>query len=192
MGPLLRARLFAAQGKPAEVAQAYSRSARANAARASSTCASCSGKTKLKLSEADEALRQANLVLDVEKNRPDAVLLAGPRPGRDRVDVQRETAQQTASRHRPARGGHQGQPSLRGGLSHAGRDPPEAQRTRAAAIAVLKEDLKANPRDATAASRLVELLAERQAGGQPPAAADLAEAKRIAAEVCRPRQQGPR
>jgi len=51
------------------------------------------------------------------------------------------------------------------------------------AQAVLKQDLKANPLDSTAAARLVELLAQGEKPGEPPSAADLEEAKRIAREV---------
>ena len=53
---------------------------------------------------------------------------------------------------------------------------------RDAAIAVLKEDLKANPSDSTAVARLVELLA-RTRGGRPARTADLDAARRIAGEV---------
>jgi tetratricopeptide (TPR) repeat protein len=54
----------------------------------------------------------------------------------------------------------------------------------------LKADLRANPDDAPAAGRLVQLLAERHPGG-PSAAADLAEAQRIAAETARSDPKGP-
>jgi len=47
----------------------------------------------------------------------------------------------------------------------------------------LKQDLKANPSDATAAARLVEVIAQGPKEGQPPSSADLDQAKGIAREI---------
>ena len=73
VGALLRARLYAAQGKTRDLAQSYQealdRSPRLLDVRV------FLGQTKLKLGDADDALRQATFVLDIEKSRPDAVLL---------------------------------------------------------------------------------------------------------------------
>ena len=73
MGALLRARIYAAQGKPRDLAQAY-KDALERAPRQLELRVLL-GQTQLRLGEADEALRQANMVLDVEKNRLDAQLL---------------------------------------------------------------------------------------------------------------------
>src|SRR5262249_50666521 len=61
---------------------------------------------------------------------------------------------------------------------------------RAAAVLVLKEDLKANPADAPAASLLIEILAGGAKPGAKPIPADLAVAKRAAAELTASDQQG--
>ena len=55
---------------------------------------------------------------------------------------------------------------------------------------MLKEDLKANPKDAPAASLLIETLASGAKPGVQPAAAQLAEAKRVAAELTAGDTQG--
>ena len=61
----------------------------------------------------------------------------------------------------------------------------------AAAVAVLKDDLKANPTDASAASRLIEILSTpRPAGGATAGARDLDEAKHLAAEIAGQDKQG--
>ena len=65
------------------------------------------------------------------------------------------------------------------------------RKDRAAAVAVLKADLAVNPTDAAAVSRLIEILSSRLTGNQPPAAADLDEARRIADEIVGRDQQGP-
>ena len=56
---------------------------------------------------------------------------------------------------------------------------------------MLKDDLRANPEDAGAAGQLVQLLSERRPDGQPPAEADLAEARRIAEEIAGRDAKGP-
>ena len=127
MGALLRARIYAAQGKPRDLAQAY-KEALERAPRQLELRVLL-GQTKLKLGEADEALRQANMVLDVEKNRPDALLLQA-RAMAETGTTPTEKDQQQRAGNRPARSGHQGQSTLRRGVSHAGRDSLQAHQTR--------------------------------------------------------------
>ena len=136
VGALLRARLYAAQGKTRDLAQSYQealeRSPRQLDVRV------FLGQTKLKLGEADDALRQANMVLDIEKNRPDALLL--------QARALAETGT-TASRKRPAAtGGHRPARSARPRPIHASKRPftpwPRSilkRNNRAAAVAVLKD-----------------------------------------------------
>ncbi len=57
------------------------------------------------------------------------------------------------------------------------------RKDKTAAAAVLKDDLKANPKDAPAASLLIEILAEGTKPGTEASPATLAEAKRVAAEL---------
>ena len=73
VGPLIRASLYAAQGRTREVAGAYAEALERNPRQPNVRIRL--GQTRLKLGEADEALRQAKLVLDVDKDQPDALLL---------------------------------------------------------------------------------------------------------------------
>ena len=59
-----------------------------------------------------------------------------------------------------------------------------------AAVAVLQEDLKANPTDASAASRLVEVLSLRPVGDKADNSANLTQAKQIAADIAAKDKQG--
>ncbi len=74
MGALLRARIYAAQGKTARPGSSLQGSPRAQLP-ASSSCECFSAKPSSSWETPIEALRQANMVLDVEKNRADAQLL---------------------------------------------------------------------------------------------------------------------
>ena len=72
-GPLIRARIFAAQGRTRDVADAYAEALRRNPAQPDVRL--MLGQTSLKLGEGDEAIRQARLVLDTEQDRAEALLL---------------------------------------------------------------------------------------------------------------------
>ena len=152
------------------------------------------GQTLLENDQPEEALRQASLVLDQEKNRPEALLLWARA-----MTESGATSSEKASRRREAVDRLEqvikGNPSfvegyhtlaeihLRHERGSAAIDGSKGDRT--AAIAVLRADLQANPDDGVAAGQLVQFLAERPSAGQAPAAADLAEARRIAADVSR-------
>jgi predicted Zn-dependent protease len=73
LGPLLRARLYASEGKTREIAEAYKEALDRNPRQLDLRI--LLGQAQLMLHEPDEALRQARLVLAAEKYRPDAVLL---------------------------------------------------------------------------------------------------------------------
>jgi predicted Zn-dependent protease len=179
MGALLRARLYAALGKPHNMAQAYSEALERSPRQIDLRI--LLGNAKLKVREPDEALRQANVVLDVEKDRPDAVLLQARALAETGSTPSENAKHQQAAIER-----------LEGAVKSAPRFV-EAYHTlceihlkrhdRAAATAVLKRDLEANPLDSTAAARLVELLAQAPKPGQPPSEADLDLAKKIARDV---------
>jgi cellulose synthase operon protein C len=186
MGALLRARLYAAQGKTRDLAQSYSealdRSPRLLDVRI------FLGQTRLRLGDADDALRQANMVLDIEKNRPDAILLqARALVESGTTATEKDQRQLTAI----ARLEELTQSNPR--FEDAFRTLAEIQlkrSNRSAAIAVLKQGLAANPNDAATVARLVELLAIRIPDNQAPNTADLADAKRIATEIAGRDQQG--
>jgi tetratricopeptide (TPR) repeat protein len=186
VGALLRARLYAAQNKPRDLAQAYQealeRSPRLLDVRV------FLGQTKLKLGDADTALRQANFVLDIEKNRPDAILL--------QARALAESGASGAERERQLNAAIERLEAL----TKANPRYEEAFHTlaeihvrgnnRAAAIRILKEDLAANPTDAAAVARVIELLAQRLPNNQPPSTADLEDAKRIASAIAAGDRQG--
>jgi cellulose synthase operon protein C len=186
MGAILRARLYAAMGKPADMAQAYTeaieRSPRQLELRV------LLGQTRLKLGEVDEALRQAKLVLDVDKSRTDALLLqaralakSGKAPG------EIASAQQAAIEQLQA--AIKANPRWEEAY-HALADIHRERKDRAQAITVLKEDLKANPADATAVARLIEALAQPAATGQPSSASDLDQAQQIAHDIAAREDKG--
>jgi cellulose synthase operon protein C len=187
MGALLRARIYAAQGKPRDLAQSY-KEALERAPRQLELRVLL-GQTELKLGNADEALRQANMVLDVEKDRLDAQLL--------QARAMAETGTTPTEKDQLQRGAIARLETVTKANPHL----EEAFHTLAeihfkrhhdpAGVAVLKEDLKANPADASAASRLVEVLSFRPVGDKADNSANLTQAKQMAAEIAAQDKQGP-
>ena len=146
------------------------------------------GQELMKLRDFDEALKQARMVLDVNRNRPDAILLearalaeaggAGPqREAGRRTAVERlEVAVAAEPRFREA--------------YHTLADIQQTRGQRPAAIAALQRDLKFNPRDNEAVARLIQLLASHQPGGGAPIADDLEQARKLAAETLERDKEG--
>jgi tetratricopeptide (TPR) repeat protein len=183
LGPLLRARLFSTLDRPRELAQAYTEAIERERGPRRLDLMVLLGQTQLKLGEPDEALRQVKLVLDVEKSRPDAVLLQA----RALADVG-TTQSEKAARREEAVARLQAVIKANPSLDEAYHILAEIhlkRQDRAAAVAVLTDSLRANPDDALAAEQLVGLLTERRPDGQPSAAADLTEARRLATEISR-------
>jgi len=179
MGPLLRARLYAALGNLQDMAGAYSEALERSPRQLELRI--LLGNTKLKLRDPDEALRQANLVLEDEKDRPDAILLQA-RALSETGATPRENAKQQQAAIARLEAAIKSTPRF-ADFYHTLCEIHVKRDERDAAVAVLNEDLKVNASDTTAVARLVELLAQEQKGGQPPRAADLGEAKRIAGLV---------
>jgi predicted Zn-dependent protease len=174
VGALLRARIYAALGRTRELAQAYSEALERDPRQLELRV--LLGQARLKLGEAEEALRQAKLVLDVEKNQPSAALL----------QASALAALDTEQSRTAAITGLEALLKAYPQFNDAARTLAEVHlksKDRGAAVLVLKQALKANPNDTVAAARLIDILAQRIEGGQPPAAADLAKAKRIAGEI---------
>jgi predicted Zn-dependent protease len=179
MGPILRSRLFATLNKPRDMAQAYTEALERSPRQLDLRM--LLGETKLKLGEADEALRQAKLVLEIDPNRPDAVLLEARALAEGGATTSQKKAQRKAAvAHLQA--AIKADPHFDEAY-HALAEILLSASERAAAIAVWRDDLKANPGDTTAVARLIEIYTLRRPGDQPPAGADLAEAKRLAAEI---------
>jgi tetratricopeptide (TPR) repeat protein len=177
IGALLRAQLYTALGKTRELAQAYQDALDRNPRQLDVRI--LLGKTKLKLGEADEALRQANLVLDAERSRPDALVLqARALAESGTTSTEREQQQRTAIAVLQA--ATKANPQFQDAF-HTLAEIHVRRNDRTSALAVLKEDLDANPNDASAATRLVELLS--QSGDPKTSPPDLDKAKKFANEI---------
>jgi tetratricopeptide (TPR) repeat protein len=183
LGPVLRARLFAALDRPRDVAQAYAEALERERGPRQLDLRVLLGQARLRMREFDEALRQARLVLDVEKNRPDAILLqARALAGAGATTSDRAARRQEAVARLEE--SIRANPAF-GEAYHTLAEIHLQRKDRPAAVAAWKRALLANPGDAAAAGQLVLLLSERLPGGQPAAVADLAEARRLAAEIAR-------
>jgi tetratricopeptide (TPR) repeat protein len=183
LGAILRARVFSSLEKPREVVQAYADALERERGPKQLEIRILLGQAQLKNNQPDEALRQANLVLAVEKNRLDAVLLQGRALAESGATLTEKAARRKEATARLEQVIHDN-PSFDDAY-HTLAEIHLKHQDRSAAIAVLRDDLRANPEDGIAAGQLVQLFAERQPGGRPPAPADLAEARRIADEVSR-------
>jgi tetratricopeptide (TPR) repeat protein len=187
MGALLRARLYAALGQTRDLAQAYKDALDRNPRQIDLRV--LLGQTKLKLGEADEALRQANVVLDAEKNRPDALLLQARALAESGTTISEKDQQQQAAVARLI-SATKANPNFDEAY-HTLAELHLKRNNRAAAIAVLKENLKANPNDATAAAKLIEILALKRPADKAARGSDLEEAKRLAHELTSRDPYGP-
>ena len=175
-GPLARARLYAAQGRTREMADAYSEAIERSPKQLDVHL--LLGQARLKLGETDEALRQARYVLDVIQRTARMRSLA---PGKGALADQprsREPGGRT-SRHRrlpsSARGGSRSSPgSLQAHHLIAGIEMKAGHRDKA--VAALKAGLKANPEDGDGLISLIELLTGPR--GRRPASPPPAESRR--------------
>jgi predicted Zn-dependent protease len=178
IGPMLRARLSALAGREHDVAVAYEESLERNPRQLDVRL--LLGQSELKLGKVDDALHQARIVLEAEKNRPDAVLLearalASSEGPAARADAQRQLAvarleelMKSNPRYVEA--------------YHTLAEIHLKRRDRAAAALVLKRGLSANPNDSAGLAQLVHVLAQTLEGGLRASAEDLSEAGRVATE----------
>jgi predicted Zn-dependent protease len=176
VGPLLRARLFAAQARTRDVADAYTEALRRNPSQPDVRL--LLGQTLLRLGEADQALRQARLVREADPNRADAVLLEA----RALAETGSGTAE-TASRRAEAAG------MLAAVVKKAPRfadayhllaEVQAKQGQRDAAAATLRAGLDAVPNDSVGLAQLVELLASPARPGAAPEPSALQAARDLA------------
>ena len=185
VGPVLRARLYAAQGKIREVSDAYTEALNRNPMQLDVRVSL--GQTSLRLGQPDEALRQASMVLEVDPTRADAILLkaralastdpSSPQAGSNRaksIEVLR-----SALKANPK-------------FSAAYQLIAEIQLTSGQldqAITTLQAGVNAIPDDAIGISQLVELLAIPDAQGKP-IPDRLAKAKAFADQVASSDKKG--
>jgi tetratricopeptide (TPR) repeat protein len=179
MGPVLRGRLYALQNKTVEVAKAYTEALERNGNQPDIRL--LLGQELLKQGNAQDALKQARIVLEANKDRLDAILLeARAIAASGATDAQREAARQAALvRLQTA---IKAEPKYAEAYQ-AAADIEQTRGDRAAAIEVLDQDIKANPQDSVAVARLIQTLAGPGLQGQPPSASDLERARRLADEI---------
>ncbi|SIO65453.1 Tetratricopeptide repeat-containing protein [Singulisphaera sp. GP187] len=178
-GPLTRARIYAAQGRIRETAEAYAEALERNPRQLDVQL--LLGQAKLKLNEYAEAMSQAKRVLEIDNDQPDAVLLlaraTAAQPGSDsKVAAHRAEAIEalTAAIRKNAK------------FAEAYHEKSEIQillKDRKQAIATLKEAVEANPEDAAGLALLVQRLSETREDGRPATSEELAEAEKVAAQV---------
>jgi tetratricopeptide (TPR) repeat protein len=185
-GALIRARIFAQQEKTREAAKAYAESLDVNPRQPDVRL--LLAQELIKLREYDDAIKQARLVLDADKDRLDAMLVearalaeSGP------TDAEKQTACQAAAERLEAA------IAIEPGFLeayHMLADVELKRGRREAAIAAYRRDLKANSQDNLSLAKLIQLLAGRGAAGEPASPGDLEEARRLADEVAAADKKG--
>jgi tetratricopeptide (TPR) repeat protein len=179
VGPLLRARLYEAQGHPRDVAAAYAEALERNPWQPEIRI--LLGQTSLKIGNLTEAVRQARLVQETEPDRADALLLEARA-----LTEPFGTPDQTAARRAEALGrlnaAVKKQPRFAPGY-HLIAEIQRLQGQPEAAVATLRRALEAVPDDAVGLAQLVDLLAQPAGPGAPAAPEKLVEARSLAGSV---------
>ena len=178
VGPLLRAGLFGAEGRVEEVAKEYEEALTRSPRRPDIRLALA--QADLTLGKVDDALQQAQLVLDAESDQPTALLLKAQalaaRGGTDAERVARRDEAATLLRDAIA-----DNPKFLDAY-HLLADIRFLNGDRTRGLNALREGLKFGPNDDTGLSSLVQHLCEPAAPGTPAPVADVQEAKKIAEE----------
>ncbi|MFO0893297.1 MAG: tetratricopeptide repeat protein [Isosphaeraceae bacterium] len=176
IGPVLRARLFAAQGRPVDAAAAFAEALERDPAQPDVRL--MLAQTQIDLGRFDEAVQQARLVRQNDAGRLDAVLiearaLSQPTTSRTQTDARRSEALallDTSLRNEPKfSGGYHQKARI---LAAQGRLDDAAK--------VLKAATEAVPDDATAVAQWVELLSGPGADGRPATPGKIKEAESVA------------
>ncbi|HEX8201863.1 MAG TPA: tetratricopeptide repeat protein, partial [Isosphaeraceae bacterium] len=185
-GPLMRARLYAAQGWTERAAQAYAESLARNPRRADVRL--LLGQSLLETGRPEEALQQADRLLEGAPDEPAALLLKA-----------KALAALDGPADRRAARRDQAIALLRGAIAkrpafveahHLIAATELAGGRRAEAIAALKAGLKAVPGDVAGLSLLVQYLTEPRDGGRAPSPAEMGEAKALAESFGGPDTKG--
>ncbi|MFO0959975.1 MAG: hypothetical protein U0800_21500 [Isosphaeraceae bacterium] len=175
IGPVLRAQVYAAQNRTAEVSQAYGEAVEREPRRLDLKL--LLAQTQLNQGKADDCLRLASAVLEADKNQPGAVILKA----RGLALFEGPPSQVAARREEAIKI-----------LKDAIKDDPQFSQAyqnlaefeqlrgnRAQAIQALEDGLKANTDDATILAMLVQALTESK-DGKAPAVAEINRAKALA------------
>jgi cellulose synthase operon protein C len=183
VGPLLRGRLFTMMNRPHDVAKAYSEAVEREPRRHDVRV--WLGKTALKLGDVDQALQQAEYVINAKKELDvDALqarlLQARALDASGASDAQREAARAKAVTQLEAV--IAAEPQFVDAY-HTIADIELKRNRRPAAIDVLKRDLAANPNDGNALAQYIQLLSEADPTNPSARPVGLDEAKKLAAEI---------
>jgi predicted Zn-dependent protease len=185
-GPMLRARLYARQDKPAEVVKCYTVALERNPRQPDIRVAL--GQELLRLGRGEEALVQARAALDADRERTDAILLeARALASSGGGQAKQEAARAEAVSHLEA--AISANPKLREAYVVLA-EIEDARGRRSETIAALKRGLEAAPQDSVMVARLVQVLAGPGPRGAAPKAEDIVTASRIAAEVAEKDKDG--
>ncbi len=179
VGPLLRARIYAAQGRTTEVAESYAEALRRNPAQPDVRL--MLGQTRLKLGESDEAIRQAKLVLENDQDRAEALLLEA-RALAQPAGTESETAARRAQAIARLSSAIERRPRFTSAYHQLALIQMLIGQ-RPAAIATLRAALAAVPDDSAGLAQLVELLAGPLPPDGNPSAENLAAARSMASSV---------
>ncbi|WP_422926879.1 tetratricopeptide repeat protein [Singulisphaera sp. PoT] len=176
VGPLTRGRIFSAQGRLREAATAYQEALQRDPRLLDVRMAL--GQVSLKLDETEEALNQAKTVLDLDHDRPDAILLAAQALAAKKGPKAQEAANRakavelltTAIARNPK-------------FSDAYQLKAEIQfksGDRDRGLATLRECHRALPEDAAGIAQLIQHLCEQGPKGQGANPTNVVEAKTVA------------
>ncbi len=175
-GPLLRGRLFTLQDRPREAAEAYAEALTRNPNQPNVRL--ILAQTYLKMNESDDAIREAQTVLEAEPNRVDAAMVAARA-----LALPAPSASQTIARHERAlkllNEVIKREPKLAAAYHQAAEILLTDQKPDQA-VATLRADMDAVPDDTIAASELIRLLASPTRRGEPLAPKKFAEAQDLA------------
>ena len=172
VGPLLRARIYASQGRIEDSAVAYADALERNPRQPNVRL--LLGQTSLRLGKSDEALRQAQLVLDLEPDRAEAVLLAARALAQPDTDTSRTAARQGQAIEL-LNLALKRQPKFSAAY-HLIAEIRLMQNQPDAALATLRAGIEAAPEDALGIAQIVELLSRPSRDGTPPSPEKLAAA----------------
>ena len=185
-GPLNRARLYAVQGRTREAADSYGEALERNPRQPEVRL--MLGQTRLRLGEADDAIRQARLVLENDHDNADALLLeARALAIQGRLDREKES--QVPPGDRPALQGRRSGTRISPGPTTRSPRSSWPGDARAEAIGTLKKGVEQVPDDTTGVSLLIETLTGLRPGAPKPTPAEMDDAKTDRDRRGRPRHE---
>ncbi|HEV3165291.1 MAG TPA: tetratricopeptide repeat protein [Isosphaeraceae bacterium] len=186
VAPLLRARIFASQRRTSEVVRAYGEALKRNPRQPQVRLALA--QADLALGSFDDALDQANHVLEADPNQPFALLLkAKALTAQDVPQAQASTNRAQALSLLAA--AIKTLPKLSEAY-HQTAAIQMMEQKRPDAIATLKTALKEVPEDGNGLAMLVQILSEPRDGVRPPPTNDLQLAKQLAEQYGGPDDRG--